>query len=202
MLKKLLFFILFVCTSIPSSYAQEKSDSISKKTNPIIFGDLNFGYSRFSEHAFLGGVSLNYQTKKDLFKFRFMQSAYVEKVGLFFGIPISKTSIIYDEYAFMYGKRYVHHHFAYHFAGGISFNTISDEVNNITTSRSFTGFPLEIGMHWFPAKKKIYRIFGVIPVGKPTSFARSAGFKIKANIAKESYVGIALTVGFGMHKRY
>lgn len=202
MLKKLLVFFLFALMCSFPSFSQEGKDAMPKKTNPIIFGDVNFGYSRFSEHAFFGGLSLNYQTQKNLFKFRFMQSLYIEKIEWFLIFPTSTESIAYDEYSLMYGKRYVKDDFAYHFTAGISHNKITDRLTNVATSSSFIGFPLEVGINWFPAEKGVYRIFGLIPVGKPTSFARSAGFKLMANIAKESYVGVALTVGLGMHKHY
>lgn len=161
MLKKLLLFFLFVFLFSIPSFSQEEQDSIPKKTNPIISGDINLGYSRFSEHALHGGLSLNYQRKKDLFKFRFMQSSYLEKIEWFFGVPISRTSITYDEYSLMYGKRYIRDSFAYHFTAGISYNKIYNEVSNVTTTNSFVGFPLEIGLNWFPAEKGVYRIFGI-----------------------------------------
>jgi hypothetical protein len=58
-------------------------------------------------------------------------------------------------------------------------------------------------MSFFKTKKERFRIFyGLIPVGEPTSFGRAFGFRLYANIAKNSYVGLGLTFGLGWHKIY
>ena len=57
---------------------------------------------------------------------------------------------------------------------------------------------------WFKAEKSRFRAYyGLIPIGKrKISFGRSVGFKLTANIAKNNYVGLTFTYGFGWHKKY
>ena len=58
-------------------------------------------------------------------------------------------------------------------------------------------------MSFFKSKKERFRIFyGLIPVGEPISFGKSFGFKLSANIAKKSYIGLGLTFALGWHKIY
>jgi len=60
-----------------------------------------------------------------------------------------------------------------------------------------------VNVKWFKKEKKRFRAYyGLIPIGKPTSFGRSFGFKLYGNIGKLSYVGIGINYGFGWHKRY
>ncbi|TMM29869.1 hypothetical protein FDT66_08325 [Polaribacter aestuariivivens] len=184
--------------------SQENIDSLKVKTNPIIFTDLNVGYANGALKGISGGISLNYQAKDNLFKFRFFRVEDIEKIEFFLIFPINSIYTTLDEYAFLYGKRYIDDGFSYHFSGGISYNKEKYHNNgNVTTKGSFIGFPLEIGVGWFKSKKERFRVFyGLIPVGKPTGFGRSFGIKLYANIAKKSYVGLGLSVGLGWHKKY
>ena len=178
-------------------------DSISKKSNPIIFADINFGYAYFSEHAFSGGLSLNYQNKSNFYKFRFVQHEYYQKVKFISIIPITKTSVLYNEYSLMYGKRIIKDEFSYHFTIGVSYNYLNFiQENNSISKNQFYGLPIEIGFLSFNKNKERYRLYGIIPVGKPTSFGRSTGIKIVANIAERSYIGLHLSIGLGYYKKY
>lgn len=190
--------------SFLSIKAQEIQDSIIKKTNPIIFADLSLGYGNGSLRGLMGGVSFNYQTKSNLFTFRYLEIIRYDKIDLFFIIPINIESRSIREYSLLYGKRYIEDGNSYHFSGGFSYNTYQQKKDNdIIASESFIGFPLEAGISWFKAKKERFRIlYGLIPVGKPTSFGRSIGFKLYANIARRSYVGIGVTFSLGWHKVY
>lgn len=198
---KIPFILLLslILTSI-TVQSQEQLDSISKKSNLILFAEANFGYSYFSKDAFHGGLSLNFQKGKDLFTFRFLQNDHVEKIEWFLIFPISEQRERYNEFSLLYGKRYIKEGHAFHFSGGVSYNTLENVNGNLVSKSSFFGFPIGVGIHWFPSEKERFRLFGLIPVGKPTRFARSTGFKLNANIAKTSYVGVALTLGLGFHK--
>lgn len=188
---------------LSSTIAQEKQDYIKVKENPIVFGDFLVGYSNTGKSAVTGGFSINYQSKNDLFTFRTSQTISIDKIEWFLIVPISVVSNTTTEYAALYGKRYIEDGFSYHFSGGISYNINEDVNGDIKTSNTFAGFPLEIGMSLFKSKKERFRVFyGLIPVGKPTSFGRSIGFKLYANIAKKTYVGLGLTFGLGWHKIY
>ena len=196
-----LIFLFFFAFS--STIAQEKLDSIKEKDNPIVFGDFLVGYSNTGKTAVTVGLNLNYQSKNDLYTFRTSETTSIDRVDWFLFIPISIVSNTTTEYALLYGKRYVENGLAYHFSGGISYNINEDVNGKIKTKDTFAGFPLEIGMSFFKPEKERFRIFyGLIPVGKPTSFGRSFGFKLYANIAKKAYVGLGLTFGLGWHKIY
>jgi hypothetical protein len=194
-------FFLMLCSSI---IGQEKQDSIHKKANPIFFADLGLGYTNGSLKGLTGVFSLNYQNKNNLFTFRHLEIVTYDNIDFFFIIPYNVETRRIREYAVLYGKRYIENGTSYHFSGGFSYHTYQQKKDNdIIASESFIGFPLEAGMSWFTDKKQRFRIlYGLIPVGKPTSFGRSIGFKLYANIARRTYVGIGLTFGLGWHKVY
>ena len=59
----------------------------------------------------------------------------------------------------------------------LNYKDIKQDV--VITEYNFVGFPLEFGIHWFHSKKERYKVlFGLIPVGKPTSFGRGLGLKL------------------------
>jgi hypothetical protein len=185
--------------------AQEKQDSLNLKQNPIAFADINLGYAIGSAKGFSAGVSFYYQKEKQLFTFRILQNVNIEKVDLLFGIfPTNIDSKTLNEYSFLYGKRFIDTDRSYHFSAGISYNTFKYIKKDIVLNdKVFIGFPIEMGMHFFNAKKEKFRVlYGLIPLGKPTSFARSYGFKLYANIAKKSYIGLGISIGLGWHKIY
>jgi hypothetical protein len=183
--------------------AQQNPDSINVKKNPIVFGDFLVGYSNTGKTSVTVGVNVNYQSKNNLYTFRTSQTTSIDKIDWFLFIPISVVSNTTTEYAALYGKRYIEDGISYHFSGGISYNINEDINGDIKTRETFAGFPLEIGISFFKPNKERFRVFyGLIPVGKPTSFGRSFGFKLYANIAKRSYVGLGLTFGLGWHKIY
>ena len=184
--------------------AQEKQDSIVKKPNPILFGDLSLAYGNGSLRGLMGGVSINYQSKNNLFTFRHLEIIQYDNVDFFLIIPFNIESRSIREYSILYGKRYIEDGTSYHFSAGFSYNTYQQRKDNdIIARESFIGFPVEAGISLFKNKKERFRIlYGLIPVGKPTSFGRSFGIKLHANIARRTYVGIGLTFGLGWHKVY
>ncbi len=185
--------------------AQEKQDSLKVKTNTIVFIDLNVRYSFGVTNGLSGGLSLNYQVKKNLLKFRFFETSRIENVDVIFGIiPTNIDQKLTREYSLLYGKRFIKNDLAYHFAGGISYSNYKKTKQDVVvTEYNFVGFPLEFGIHWFHSKKERYRVlFGLIPVGKPTSFGRAQGLKLYVNLAKRSYIGLGITIGLGWHKKY
>ena len=186
-------------------YAQEKQDSIKVKTNPIVFGEINIGYSNGYIKGLTTGLSLNYQTKRNLVTFRSLQRYKIEKIEFFIIFPITVETSIFTENSLLYGKRYIKDDFSYHFSGGISYNDFrrKNKDNVVIDQHNFIGFPLEIGYRWFKPKKERFRVlYGLIPIGKPTSFGGSVGLKLYGNIAKNSYVGLSLSIGLGWHKKY
>ena len=183
--------------------AQEKQDSLKVKKNSIIFVEGSVGYTNGYVEGLTVGAHFNYQVKNNLFTFRLSQTINVVKVEFFLIFPISSDINTINEYSLLYGKRYIKGGFSYHFSGGISHNVYKNNRGNIDVIDRYFGFPLEVGVNWFNSKRERYRIlYGLIPVGKPTSFAKSVGVKLYANIAKKSYVGIGMTFGLGWHKKY
>lgn len=202
-MKKFKLCVFFLLVIISSSNAQEKLDTLQIKTNPIVFGDVFLGYSNTGKTAATIGVNINYQFKTNLFTFRTSQTTSVDKIYWFLIIPVPVVSNTTSEFAALYGKRYVEEGMSYHFSGGISLNVNKDISESVKVVDNFIGFPFEIGVHWFKSKKKRFRIFSnLIPIGKPTAFGRSIGFKLYGNIGKRSYIGLGLTSGLGWYKKY
>jgi len=199
-LKNLFSFILFAGLLIGKGYSQQQNDSISKTSNLILFAEANFGYSYFSKDALYSGLSLNFQKRNDLLTFRFSRNDHIQEIGWIIVTPISQQRERYSEHSLLYGKRYIKDGRAFHFSGGISYNTLEKRGENLVSKTSFFGFPIGVGVHWFPSEAERFRLFGAIPVGKPTRFAGSTGIKLNANIAKTSYIGVAFTFGLGFHK--
>jgi hypothetical protein len=203
MKKFLLFFLLIF--NLLNAYGQTEKDSIVKKNNPIIYADAFLGLSRSSIEGFGGGLSLSFQNKNDLFTVKFASFIEIREVDLFIIFPVSSSSIVNDEFSLMYGKRYVEDGFAYHFSGGISYNSLRDKDDNLNRdiTVNYIGVPIEVGVSWFKSKKDRFRVFyGLIPVGKPTAFGRSFGVKMYANFTKRTCFGIGLSFGLGYHKKY
>lgn len=169
---KISLTIVFLMVFLPS-FSQEKLDSIPPKKNLIFFGDLTIGYASGALKAFSGGFSINYQQKNNLVTFRILETSKIEKIDFLFGfIPYNIDRKTITEYSLLYGKRYIKNEFAFHFSGGISYVNFKEIKDNIEISNiDYAGLPLEIGINWFNPKKERYRaFFGIIPVGKPTSF--------------------------------
>ena len=208
-MKTILFSVLFLL-SFASILSQEKQDSLHVKTNPIIYATFNINYVSGLINGLAPGYSLNYQNNRNLFTFRFLENENVLKTrqGFFppnLTVPYTEKKSIFKEYSLLYGKRFIKGGFSYHISAGISYNdfTTSDITNDTSIKDTYFGFPLEIGCNWFNAKKEVYKaFFGTLPVRERTSFGRSIGFKLFANIAKESFVGLSLNIVLGWHKKY
>ncbi|MDT0647527.1 hypothetical protein RM545_12580 [Zunongwangia sp. F260] len=203
--------ILLVLISVilfSSCYSQ---DTI-KKTNPVLFGEIILGYGgSFGEFGgFAYGGSGNIQYEKHFFTIRHIENPQFQygavAIGLI-GIPIVKSKFKNTELALLYGRRYVKNGRSLSFSGGISKNEFEakfrdENDQSLKVVADHYGFAYELNVKWFKAKKKPYRIYAIIPVTKPTSFGRSFGFKLTGNISEHSYLGVAMTYGFGWHKEY
>ena len=177
------------------------------KTNPIIYIENLIGYANGSSKGITGGAEINYQRKNNLFTYRYLEVTDYRKEADFYFIPIYIDVEIIKEHALLYGKRIIEGNTSYSYSAGISYvdrEFLVDFTNNnykYDTTQSI-GFPFELNIKWFNSKKERYRIYELIPVGKPTSFANSIGFKLYGDISKTSFFGIGLTVGLGWHKNY
>jgi hypothetical protein len=194
----ILGFMLFIGMNC---FAQEE------KTNPIVYAEIIIGYSNGSSKGVTGGATFNYQKNKNLFSYRFLEITENRKDGSFFGIPNYIKVEEINEHALMYGRRFVDDNTSYSFSAGIAHvdrEFLIDDTNGVLKydNTQSIGFPFELNIKWFNAKKEPFRIYEMIPVGKPTSFANSIGFKFYGNVSKTSFVGLGITFGLGWHKNY
>lgn len=203
MKNKLTLFLLFLLL-LQTINAQ--NDTVSH-TNPIIFGEINIGVGRLFNDGLAGNISFsaNYQSKKNLFTFRFSQTAILQanSVDDIFTID---PKVLNDEYAFLYGKRWIEGGQSLSVSLGVSYNTFKDDYDFVANRhRSITnhfGVPFEANIRWFKSEKRRYRLLELFPVGPETGFGRSIGFKLFGNISKQSYIGIGLVYGLGYHRYY
>jgi hypothetical protein len=187
-------------------------DSINK-SNPILFSESFFGLGG-SENGgiFLVGLNLNYQFRKnDLLTARYTLNTSFSRQQVILSPLITLITVkseIVNEYALMYGKRYIFNNCSLSFSSGISYGDITFYKNNDNYDQEVVqysiGVPFEINLKFFKGEKSRFRAYyGLIPIGKKkVSFGRSVGFKLIGNIVNNEYFGLAFTYGFGWHKKY
>ena len=202
----LTLFLLLIGLTLSS---QNNANSTKLKTAPILYTSILGGWSGGHEVEGLTlSVDLNYQINKDLFTFRTLHIAEKNNDVNFFEalliIPIFSGGDSVNEYALLYGKRFIFNSSALSFSAGISSNLIKYTNNtSIKVRDTYVGIPWEVNWHLFKGRKKRFRLlYGIIPVGKPTSFGRNIGVKLYGNIGKFNYIGIGITSGIGWHKKY
>lgn len=200
-MKKKALILGFMLFTGMNCFAQEE------KNNPIVYAEMIIGYSNGSSKGVTSGGTLNYQRKNNLFSYRYLELSENRKEGSFFFIPVLVEVEILREQAIMYGRRFVDENTSYSFSAGIAYvdrEFLIDDANGVLkyNNTQSIGFPFELNIKWFNSKKERYRIYELIPVGKPTSFANSIGFKFYGNVSKTSFVGLGITFGLGWHKNY
>lgn len=200
------FWILFSCVF----YAQTKLvNEDNSKTNPVVFYEFYGGYGANDKGGLKNlGVNLNYEfSKSNLLttRFTYLGRHRTEYVFLFPDIKVQEEQ---NEYAVLYGKRWVKDGHSFSASGGISYVNRRDytyiETNYYRDDQNYAGFPFELNIKWFKKEKSPFRAYyGIIPTGKrEVSFGRAAGFKLIGNISKHSYFGVSFTLGLGWHKKY
>lgn len=210
-MKKIILFLFYGISVFGQDVVEQ--DPIAK-TNPIIFTECYFGLYGGSNGGLTGfGLNLNYQFKKnDLLTARFnLNSGFMNDYLLISPVtplPFSVREETQVEFAILYGKRWAKNNFSFSVSSGISHVERDYYQNNgefyENLNQSYFGVPFEFNIKWFKSKKSRFRAYyGLIPIGKKkVSFGRSVGFKLIGNIAKNDYVGLAFTYGFGWHKKY
>ncbi|RZK05528.1 MAG: hypothetical protein EOO46_15830 [Flavobacterium sp.] len=207
---KKLVVLLFFCLH---TFGQEikEIDSVSKN-NPILFTEV-FGGGGGSSNGgvWLWGLNLNYQfNKKDLLTARYSGIAVGKKENLMLGpftaIPVFVRKETQQEFALLYGKRWIDDNFSWSVSTGIS-HTFRDYYQEDYAQRlndNYLGVPFEFSIKWFKSEKSRFRAYyWLIPIGKrKVSFGRSFGFKFTGNVAKTSYFGFGISYGYGWHKKY
>lgn len=204
----LFLLILFSC------HVGFSQDSLStKKSPPILYGEILFGMGVFDNNgSFMCDVGLHYQKKKHLLSLKYTENyAFNFKAipftpFLVFLLPVDKGKN--SEVSFLYGRRWIDKWASLNLSGGVSLNNFSlkyqNSSNEIATMRdTYVGFPYEISIKFFKAKKRRFRApYWLIPIGKAGSFGRSVGLKIFGNFSKRNYVGFGCSWGFGFHRKY
>ncbi|MEE9349432.1 MAG: hypothetical protein V3U80_05235 [Flavobacteriaceae bacterium] len=195
-MNKILLILFFISTVIN---AQENNT----KKNHIIYADLFMG---LQTSGFFSGGSLNYQQKKQLFTLRITESIDL-KTAYFFGFPFVNKEDKNIEFATLYGYRKLYDNFSFSVSTGISYNSfrIRVPIDNefyYLNKDTYLALPFEFNIKWFKRKKRKFKIYYLIPVGKKTSFGSNFGFKVIGNVSKRAYLGLGIVIGFGNHKRY
>lgn len=202
MKKTLLLFFALISLNL---FAQEQ------KENPVLFAEILLGGAGGKAGGFAAGATVNYQVKKNLFSLRYLgKTKWQGEVAMltpFTPLPYFTVKNSSSEYAALYGWRFPKKGHSFSFSLGISHTVFSEQLRDENEDRfynstSFVGLPFEFNIKWFKKTKKRYRIYYIFPVGKPTAYGHSFGFKLFGNIAEFSYAGLGVTFGFGWHKKY
>lgn len=212
-MKYLLTLFCAICISTFQVFAQDtvKTNSVVK-TNPIIFGEFYAGSAVAGVSGIEAGLGLNYQIKKSLITIRYTEIDHtklaVVPIVFFIGIPIVVDLGHASEFAALYGLRSIKAGHSLSFSFGVSQNThvVKCYDNNYNlqsqTQSSYVGMPFEFNIKWFKKSKARYRIYYLIPVGKPSGFGNSIGVKLSGNISQYSYLALGINLGLGYHKSY
>jgi hypothetical protein len=179
------------------------------KTNPIIYADMLIGHSWMKAGGFTGGAALHYQNNQHLLSIRFTGTVKLKGGFLspYIPIPFVDEKSNLEEFSFLYGWRFITGGMSHSYSIGISNNKFREVVvdsfnRKFTETTKYIGIPFEANIKWFNSEKKRYKIYYLIPVGKPIAFGRSIGLRLGGNISKNSFIGLGIIYGFGFHKIY
>jgi hypothetical protein len=198
MIKNLLsiFLVLLFLNSIQ---AQQTDDTESKeKSNPIIYAEAFGGFAVVQNIGLAGGGELNYQTGKNLFSFRYTNAVgYTRKENYI--VPTYDKVADNNEFALMYGRRWLKESRSYSISAGLNYNSFEfinrdSDNNRYSNYKYFYGMPFEANYKWYYSKRRSNLIFNMmIP---------SVGIKLFGSIARNTFVGVGLTLGLGLPKEY
>ncbi len=200
-------FKLFLLALAFLSIESKAFSQTTEKLNPIIFVDESLGGAFGNAGGLAIVIGINYQVNRSLFTLRYVGTVKlgVDVIAPLVPLPFVNVKNTMGEVALLYGLRMVEDDKGYSFSLGASYNGYDqyyDKMGYNEKSYTYFGVPFEANIKWFKKEKKRFRIYGLIPVGKPTAFGGSIGFKLFGNISKQSYAGVALSIGLGMHKVY
>jgi len=202
--------LLLPCFIFLFSLAAFGQDSLKLKTNPIVYGDIGFSIPLTGIGGFQFNSSLNYQYKQSLFTLRVaaIQSLTVATAEFspFTIFPYFKDSGHLTEWSVLYGWRMVDGNHAFSISAGASYNdreiVYYPNRNRQQLEYQYPGLPFEMNVLWFKAHKQKYHIYSLIPVGRPTGFGNSFGFKLSGNVSRYSYASLGIVFGLGYHRQY
>lgn len=201
-----------ICISALKIFGQDTvkaSGQTILKTNPILFGEIGFGFSLAGFSGPQATFGLNYQIKSSLLTARYTAIADLKLKTLdpIVPVPIFIHKSYANELAVLYGLRSIKEGRSLSFSLGISENTIFIKETGFNSQQyinkfSYVGLPFELNVKWFKKRKERYRIYYLFPVGEPTGFGHSFGLKLSGNLSKNSYLAFGLVAGLGYHKHY
>jgi hypothetical protein len=183
----------------------------TERSNPVVFAESFFGGAKGKAGGLSGGGELSYQVRRSLFSARITGNVrFASKTVLltpFTPFPVIEESSSSEELAALYGWRFTNQGHAFSVSLGVSHNRYTETYYGENDERhksraTYLGLPFEANIKWFKAEKRPFRIYGLIPVGPPTGFGGSIGFKVFGNISRHSYCGIGLAYGLGFHRKY
>lgn len=176
-----------------------------EKTNPILFTEVFVGGAGGEASGFLLGAEINYQQKKNLFSVRYtgtlaMGFSYASLGLAVLPFPVKKSK--HEEVATLYGRRLIREGHSLSFSVGPAYNRYTFYGTEDQEQTNAFGVAFETNILWFKKEKRRYRIYRLIPVGKPTALGHSYGLKLSGNISQTWYTGVSFILGWGWHKAY
>lgn len=197
-MKRFLLAVLITFNTLNTS-----AQPASKK---IVFGEFLVGATTNDGLAF--GANLNYQIGLHLFTARYLthRDFYNKLIAEHADNEDLNVRSHQDEWALLYGPRLNFERFSASLSAGISGSVVSivssDVQANLNYRNRYIGVPYELNVKFFKKNKSRYRLYGLVPVGKPTSFGRSFGMKLFGNFSGQHYFGLGFSLGYGVHKFY
>lgn len=202
--------LIIILIFIKFSFSQEEIKR--DYNNPIAYFEVFLGYSGVNFEGLSLGYTGNYQKGNNLFTFRnlYIASKNVNRnrgLSKAFLFPAYINGNSLNEYGLLYGKRFVYDGSSLSLSAGISSNTLINRCKieglKYREKEHYIGVPFEINYKFFKKDKNRFRLFyGLIPIGRPTAFSRSFGFKLYGNFGKVTHVGFGFNYSFGFHKIY
>jgi hypothetical protein len=203
-------FLIFL-SFIVKSQSRINLEQDTLKSNPIIFSDFLIGYALGKAGGITISPTLNYQKNRILFTARYVGSASFFSIPnrqdfLFPFLRKTETKSITEEFSLLTGyKTLISRGASISFSGGISrnkFKYYGPEGSDPEFRDYYLGVPFETSLLFFNRRKERFRIYGLIPVGKPNGLSNSYGLKLYGNISRNSFIGLGLNLGYGFHKKY
>ncbi|MCB0462288.1 MAG: hypothetical protein R2816_00775 [Flavobacteriaceae bacterium] len=181
---------ILLCGFVFACFGQKVTDSIPQNKSTYLFFDFSQGVVVGDINGFGYGLSGNYQNNKDLFSIR---TNYIfEFSDIWATLFQNKEGTSINEYALLYGKRFVFNDSSLSISIGISSNLwkydAKENDTKVVKRKSYIGLPIEITGLGFDKKAEKMGIL--------------IGAKLFSNIGKASYVGIAINFSIGKHKRH
>lgn len=202
---KLLAYILLAGLLLQTSFAYAQT----ARQNPIVYLEASFGGAWGKGGGLAAIPTLNLQTGRSLFTTRYTGTTRLHATIAhpLVPIPIVEQVSSLDEVGLLYGWRAIEGGMGYSFSVGVSYNSFwenwKDAAGQQLERRStYAGVPFEANILWFKNRKEPFKIYGLIPVGPPTGFGGSIGFKLFGSLSQHPYAGLGLTYGLGWHKKY